>query len=327
MKKYRNKGMSLDEFPNSFCVLDLETTGFNPKADAILEIGLIKVVENKIVDSYTSLIKPPKNFIDDTGKELYIDTFLENLTGITNDELETAPTLIEVSDTIKNFIASDIIVGHNVNFDINFLYDFFLENYSFEFSNDFWDMLKISKRVLPELKHHRLSDIANFFKYDFIGHRALNDCKATFDLMMYLKKFIEVNDLNIYYKRESMYKFEKLVNNTYPNIFSLLNNFEINSDGFFYEKNICFTGALRDFSRSEAIEICQSLGARNQNSVTKSTDILVVGSYENIRSIKNGKSLKQKRAEELILLGQDLCMLDEQTFIDKIFEDFGELYE
>ena len=59
-ENYRNKGNSLDYFPDTYCILDLETTGFSPIKDDIIEVGIIKVNKNQIVDEYTSLVKPVK---------------------------------------------------------------------------------------------------------------------------------------------------------------------------------------------------------------------------------------------------------------------------
>lgn len=129
----RNKGESLNEFPKDFCVLDLETTGLNPTYEEIIEIGLLKVRDNKIIDSFTSLARPETVYIDDDDGniigEYYIDDFIIELTGITNEMLAEDPTLKENFKEILEFIDNDVIVGHNVNFDINFLYDFAVTNY------------------------------------------------------------------------------------------------------------------------------------------------------------------------------------------------------
>lgn len=83
----------------------------------IVEICILKVRNGEIVDKYESLIKP-NNEIDD---------FIKNLTGISNEMLEDAPKFSEIYKEILTFIDNDIIVGHNVNFEINFLHDKFAE--------------------------------------------------------------------------------------------------------------------------------------------------------------------------------------------------------
>ena len=70
-----------------------------------------------IVEEYSTLIKP----------DYPVDGFISSLTGITNEMLETEPKVTEVIDDIKSFIGEDIILGHTVNFDLNFIYDKLLE--------------------------------------------------------------------------------------------------------------------------------------------------------------------------------------------------------
>ncbi len=65
------KGKSILELPNDYIVLDIETTGLDPDWDSIIEIGAIKVIDNKVVESFESLINP----------EIEIDDFITDLTG------------------------------------------------------------------------------------------------------------------------------------------------------------------------------------------------------------------------------------------------------
>ena len=70
-----------------------------------------------------------------------IDEFITELTGISNQDLENAPSRADVLPSFKGFISSSILIGHNVNFDINFLYDAFLENMNYKMNNDYIDIL------------------------------------------------------------------------------------------------------------------------------------------------------------------------------------------
>ena len=93
-----------------YCVLDTETTGLSARTDEIIEIGIVKVRDNKIVDRYSQLIKPKKK----------ISRFITDLTGITNEMVKGKPSILEVEDEFLSFIGSDIIIGHNTSFDIRF---------------------------------------------------------------------------------------------------------------------------------------------------------------------------------------------------------------
>lgn len=86
---------------DNYCVLDLETTGLSPNYDSIIEIGIIKVKENKIVDKYNSLINP--GFL--------INEYITSITGITNEMLKGKPKIIDLKKEVLNFIGNDVLVG------------------------------------------------------------------------------------------------------------------------------------------------------------------------------------------------------------------------
>ena len=168
----KNKGKSRIAFPENFTVIDLETTGFDPSFDSIIEIAALRVRNGEIVDSFSTLVKPYDE----------IDKFITELTGITNDMLSTAPTPKEIFPSVREFIGEDIIVGHNVNFDINFLYDWFEIILNKPFNNDLIDTMRIARKALPELPHHRLNDVSDALGIVPGGaHRAVADCQTTFD--------------------------------------------------------------------------------------------------------------------------------------------------
>lgn len=308
-KAIRNKGKSLNEFPDNYSILDLETTGLDPNYDDIIEVAILKVKNNEIVDKYQSLIQPNSHYIDsDTKKPIYVDSYIEELTGITSEMLQDAPKIKEILPEIIDFIGDDIIIGHNVNFDINFLYDE-IESYNGnEFSNDFFDLLKISRRALKDIKHHRLKDLSAYFNYEYKAHRAMSDCLATYDILNKLKDYIIKNNIDIRLKKKKEIDLTTLKAETT----------EIDPDNYFYDKNICFTGKLEHFVRKDAAQICTNLGASCQNGVTKKTDILVLGNFDYNVTVKDNKSSKLKRAEELKLQGQDLEIMSEDVFIDQI---------
>ena len=307
--KIRNKGKSLNEFPVNFCVLDLETTGLDSQADEIIEIGILKVRDGEIVDTYQSLVKPESTYADD-DREYYIDDFIANLTGITNEMLEEAPYFRDIYEDVQNFIGDDPIVGQNVNFDINFLYDFVDENYKKEFKNNYWDLMKLSRRILKDLEHHRLKDLASYFNYDYKHHRSIEDCKATLEIMKLLKKYADDNNIDYLTLKDHSLNLKDIKCTTD----------EIDVNNYFYGKNICFTGTLERFARKDAAQICVNLGAICQNGVNKKTDILVLGNFDYNATVKD-KSSKLKKAEKLILEGQDLIIMNESLFLDTISEN------
>lgn len=164
------KGKSLIEDLSDYTVVDIETTGMDWNFCNILEISSLKVRNKKIVGEFSELINPHEP----------IPYFIRNLTGITDEMVYNAPDLEEVLIKFKDFLKQDIIVGHNVNFDVNFLYDNFMNVFNEPLKNSFVDTLRISRKLLPELEHHKLDNLIDYYSIKTRDkHRALNDCILT----------------------------------------------------------------------------------------------------------------------------------------------------
>lgn len=100
--------------------------------------------------------------------------------------------LVYVLYEFKKFLGNDIIIGHNVNFDIDFIYDSMVDNLGEYLSNDYIDTLRISRKVLPELKHHKLDNLIDYFNLTKRNeHRALNDCILTNQVYINLVNFLK----------------------------------------------------------------------------------------------------------------------------------------
>lgn len=301
----RNKGNSIIDFPTDYILIDVETTGLSTEWDEIIEIAGIKFKNNIPVDTFQSLVRPSEE----------IDEFIEELTGITNEELKKANDINTVLPFFKNFISSYILVGHNVNFDVNFLYDAFYENIGYEMQNDYIDTLRIARKILPELNHHRLDDLIIHYSLsarDF--HRALGDCKKTSLVFDNLKKDIFSKFSNIDEFKRSFKTASRRVDLT--KITAETTTFDENNP--LYGKVCVFTGTLEKMARKEAAQIVANMGGINGNTVTKKTNFLILGNNDYCKSIKDGKSNKQKKAEELILNGQDLIIIPETEFYEII---------
>ncbi|MBO4539580.1 MAG: 3'-5' exonuclease, partial [Clostridia bacterium] len=107
------KGKSLFDFPSDYTVIDIETTGLYTGESEIIEVSAIKCRGDEAVDTFSTLIHP----------QLPISSFISDLTGITNELVKDAPYAKEALEDFYSFAGKDILVGHNVNFDVNFLYD------------------------------------------------------------------------------------------------------------------------------------------------------------------------------------------------------------
>ena len=158
------KGRGLIKVLENYTVLDIETTSLDCYRGEILEISAIKVRNQQETEYFSELIK------------------IHNKVG----------ALVLVLKNFKDFLGDDIIVGHNVNFDINFIYDSMKKNLGRNLTNDYVDTLRIARKVLPHLKHHKLDDLIKYFNLvERNEHRALNDCILTNQVYIRLGELLE----------------------------------------------------------------------------------------------------------------------------------------
>ena len=284
---------------DDYCVLDTETTGLSAYYDEIIEIGILKVRNNEIVDRYDQLIKP--NFD--------IDDFITALTGITNDMLEGMPSIDSVKTDVLSFIGDDIILGHNTSFDMRFLNEGFKE----QLSNQYMDTMQFARKLYPELKHHRLSDLTDYLGLHNNEHHALSDCVSTKELYDAVKasmaeKNLAIEDLWITGESHGGKGIDiKAIKPTEA---------VIDEGGFFYNRHVIFTGKLEKMLRKDAMQLVVNLGGILDNSVNKQTNYLILGDNDYNAILKGEKSSKHKKAEKLKLEGQDIEIIDERTFYD-----------
>ncbi len=298
-----NKGESLLAFPENYTVIDIETTGYDPKWDEIIELAAMRVRGGVVVDSYVTLVRPSHD----------ISGFIEDLTGITNRDLLTAPFIPQALPGYLDFIGEDIVVGHNVHFDVNFIYDASERFCGKPFKNDIVDTMRLARHILPELPGHSLSDVAYALGVVREGeHRAYVDCVTTNNVMKKLK--------------ETGYMFKSNSNGRYSHYTVKAADVTAEEglqqpDNPLFGKVCVFTGAL-SIPRKDAMQAVVNIGGICGDSVTKKTNFLILGNNDYCMSIKDGKSSKQKKAEALILKGQDLMILSESAFFEYI--DYAE---
>lgn len=148
-----------------FVVIDFETTGLSPYQDRIIEIGAIKVRNNKIADTYNTLIDPG----------IAIPYHIQRLTGITNEMVLGAPYIEQVKRSFVEFLADLPVLAHNVPFDAGFLDANFPDN-------DpplYIDTVKLARKFFAHLPNYRLGTICWHLDISTRGsHRAMADCHA-----------------------------------------------------------------------------------------------------------------------------------------------------
>lgn len=168
-------------FPSSYAVVDIETTGLNPVKNEIIELSALKICDNKVVDRFTTLIKP-------NGK---IPSFITGLTGISNEMVKDAKPIESILADFCSFVGNSVILGHNVSFDMRFIKENCKRHLDKEFANSTIDTLKISRKLLPNIKNHKLSTLADHYGISSEGHhRGLVDCEITYNVHQQLRNEI-----------------------------------------------------------------------------------------------------------------------------------------
>lgn len=152
----------------SYVCVDVETTGLNAKEEKLIEIGAIKVLDGKIVDTFHSFIQPGRP----------IGARIEALTGITDKMLAGAPLAAEVMPKFHGFCGELPLLGHNLIFDYSFLKKGMV-NEKLSFEKEGIDTLRIARKYLPELESRKLGFLCQYFGIEHTAHRALGDAEAT----------------------------------------------------------------------------------------------------------------------------------------------------
>ncbi|MGK9388885.1 3'-5' exonuclease [Bacillus sp. RK1064] len=174
--------------PQTYVVLDLETTGLDHKKDQIIEIGAIKIRLGGRLRAFEEVDRFHTMVALDEGRDL--PEFITNLTGITEEDLEDAPEEWDALDDLKNFIGDAVVVAQNAPFDLSFISRGGIE------PERFYCTRAMARFVEPELSAS-LKDVTKRNGISLDGHhRALNDVEATIEVFRnYLPQVVgEYND-------------------------------------------------------------------------------------------------------------------------------------
>ena len=162
-------------FGKNLVSLDLETTGLSPGKDKIIEIGAVKTDSNgNQIEEFNSLVNPG----------ILISDFIENLTGISNDDVLSSLKFADIVDEFQSFLDDSIIIGHNIEFDLRFL-----SEEGLKLNNKFVDTWRFSQIMLPDLLDLSLGSICNYLDINQQNaHRALSDAKFTLEVFLLLSE-------------------------------------------------------------------------------------------------------------------------------------------
>jgi len=152
--------------------LDIETTGLDPKREAILEIGAVRFNGRRVEQEWSTLVNPGRR----------VPSFITQLTGISNQMVANAPPMSDVRAELQDFVGDAVIIGHNVRFDLSFLQRQRLFSY-----NETIDTYEMASVLMPNASRYGLGSLASQLVVPLPAtHRALDDALVTHGVYMRL---------------------------------------------------------------------------------------------------------------------------------------------
>ncbi|MBI0121096.1 ribonuclease H-like domain-containing protein [Lactobacillus sp. M0398] len=296
--KIRGKGQEWPDFISDYTMLDIETTGLNPYRDHVTELGAVKVRANQVVDEFSQLVVYPRSN--------HVPHFITKLNGITEEMLlNEGKPIKEAMTAFRTFIGSDIIIGYNVNFDLNFLYDLTQKFHLPKLSNDYVDVLRLARVYYPQ-QHNRLLDcIQRAGIAQVEQHHGLADSLDT-------KKVYD--DFRQHFTPELLQEAQGKL----KNIDLLEEELEVWKLGFrnpVNNKKIAFAPEI-EMNSAEAAQMVNNMNGVAQTGVKADTDYLIM-SDDGFFSKNNPETLK---AKEYNHAGSKIKRLSESYFLNMLDE-------
>jgi ATP-dependent DNA helicase DinG len=163
---------------DKFVVVDLETTGNNPKkGDKIIQFAAVVIENGKITGSFSSLVNPQRS----------IPAFIEELTGLEDKMVKDAPLFAEIAPKVNSLLEGAYFVAHNVLFDLSFLQEELIQAGFEGFYGSVLDTVEMSRIIFPTADGYKLSDLAvrEDLQHDR-PHQADSDAQVTAELFLIL---------------------------------------------------------------------------------------------------------------------------------------------
>lgn len=173
MSKRKKQEALSPGFPDSMVIVDTETTGGKATRDRLTEIAIIRIEQGHEVWRWSSLINP----------EISIPPWIEKLTGIRQEMVNSAPTFAELADEIESRLSGAVFIAHNARFDHGFIKNEFKRLGRF-FKAKTLCSVKLSRRFYPQYKRHSLDQIIKRLGVVVESrHRAMDDAAVVLRLM------------------------------------------------------------------------------------------------------------------------------------------------
>lgn len=303
----------------NFVAIDFETA--NQKRESACSVGLTKVLDGKIVDSFYTLINPEDDF----------SPFNIAIHGITSDQVISAPNYFDVVNEIIDFIDELPLVAHYAPFDVSVIRNSNDRYGVNNFHAKYFDSHYLSKKYISSISY-KLSFLSDMIGVEYNHHNALEDSKACAELILYLCRENNCSDIDSLLDGAGYSKMGTIQNTVGSNfgksksyttidineIIDSIDKSSLDQLHPFYDKHACFTGKLTSMIRREAMTIFASYGGIPEKGVNKKVNYLIMGEQDFKIVGDDLKSSKIIKAEKLLSEGQDIQLLTEDDFLRMI---------
>jgi len=192
------KGQVIDK-DTTFVVFDLETTGFNPHKNKIIEFGAVKVKDGQIIDRYSAFVNP----------KVPIPLRVEKLTSIRDDMVINEPEIDVRLPEFLAFIEGCVLVAHNAEFDVSYI-DENARLLGLPFDYTYMDTVSMARMLLPLQKKFTLDAVAKTLKIPLDNHhRAVDDAECTAHVFIKMMSMISdiglktLEEINVHAKKDT----------------------------------------------------------------------------------------------------------------------------
>jgi ATP-dependent DNA helicase DinG len=164
----RAKDIRFGVLETEYVVLDTETTGFSPTRDSLIEVAAALVCGSEIIQRFSTFVNPGRA----------IPPGITELTGISDSDVESAPSAEEVLRQLQQFVGQRKIIAHNAEFDRGFIAQNSPPGSGLGDSDRWIDSLELARIALPRLREYKLQTLSNAFGTARSTHRAIDDVEA-----------------------------------------------------------------------------------------------------------------------------------------------------
>ncbi len=305
---------------SEFAAIDFETATASRNSACSIAIAVVR--NEKVVDVYKSLIQPPNLEFDDR---------LTNIHGISASDVKDAPLFTDIWQEVERR-CSGLVVAHNASFDLGVMAACATDEQYNCLAGKYACTVDMSRKVFPGLPNHRLPTLAKVLGIGLDHHDATSDSVTCASLACLLFRVLG-NESMSYFREFAEFGHQSDRNEMRSicvsiSIDDLVDDESISSsgvtnlpapDGRFDQMRFAFTGQLAFLGRSEAAKIVEQYGGTAAGSVSKKTDVVVVGDEVLATYKKSGHATgKLAKAIAISEKGTDIRIVSESEFMEML---------